>query len=77
MDWPGDVSDRKSHGEFFAYLAGNLISWQFRKQSTVARSATKAEYKSLVDVASELIWLKKVLVELGITSSPQARVFWY
>lgn len=41
----------------------------------MTRSSTEAEYKSLADAATELVWLKKVLVELGITTSSQAMVW--
>lgn len=61
----GDVLDRQSHGGFVVYYGGNLVSWQSKKQATVARSSTKAEYKSLVDVTSEALWVSKVLQELG------------
>lgn len=49
--------------------------WQSRKQPTVARSSTEAEYRSLADAASEVIWLKKVLAELGVKTSDQATLW--
>ncbi|GJZ54390.1 putative RNA-directed DNA polymerase [Tanacetum coccineum] len=51
------------------YLGSNLISWTARKQRTVSRSSTEAEYKALADTVAELTWLQALLHELGIRSS--------
>lgn len=40
---------------------GNIVSWQSKKQATIARSSTKVEYKSLADATSKALWVVKVL----------------
>jgi hypothetical protein len=57
-DWAGNVDDRRSTGGFAIYFRPNLISWSARKQPTVSRSSTEAEYKSLANATAEVIWVK-------------------
>jgi hypothetical protein len=44
----------------------NLIWWSARKQATVSRSITEAEYKSLANATAEVIWLQMIMQELGV-----------
>lgn len=54
---------------------GNLIFWCSRKQPTLSRSSTEAEYRSLADATSEVNWIETVLKELGIEIS-QPMMLW-
>lgn len=46
-DWKGDTIDRKSRTGYLIYVRGTLISWSSRKQNTLARSSTEAEYRAI------------------------------
>ncbi|XP_019175666.1 PREDICTED: uncharacterized protein LOC109170988 [Ipomoea nil] len=67
-DWAGCPIDRKSTSGFAVFLGSNLVSWLSRKQHTVARSSTEAEYKALADVAAEVTWIVSLLRELWLHS---------
>jgi len=48
----------------FSFGSG-AVSWSSKKQPTVALLSTKAEYKGVVIVACEIVWLQKLLSDLG------------
>jgi Reverse transcriptase (RNA-dependent DNA polymerase) len=69
-DWARCPDDRKSTTGFLIFLGCNLISWSSKKQPTVARSSTEAEYRSLAMAATEMVWLMSLLKELDIQLPP-------
>ncbi|KAI0523320.1 hypothetical protein KFK09_005715 [Dendrobium nobile] len=65
-DWASDSSDRKSISGFCSFLGPNLISWFVKKQVTVAKSSTEAEYRALSAATSDVIWLRRLVEELDL-----------
>ena len=48
-------------------LGSSLISWRSKKQTFVARSSSEAEYRALIDTTSELLCLRWLLKDLGVS----------
>ncbi|KAJ1686058.1 hypothetical protein LUZ63_017448 [Rhynchospora breviuscula] len=65
-DWAGCPDDRRSTTGFSIFLGGNLVSWSAKKQTTVSRSSTEAEYRSLALTCAEILWLQYLLHELRV-----------
>jgi hypothetical protein len=62
--WAGSVSDRKSTSGCCFSLGSTMISWQSRKQSSIALSMAEAEYIAACSASCEAIWLQKLLTAL-------------
>lgn len=60
----GDVVDGRSTGGMAFYLGANLITWQSRKQRTVALSSCEAEFMATAAAACQGLWLKNLLSEV-------------
>lgn len=64
-DWAGCPIDRRSYTGYAFLLSNGVISWDSRKQRTVALSSTEAEFMGMSDAAKEAIYLRSFLFQLG------------
>ncbi|KAM0961429.1 hypothetical protein ACFX2A_021177 [Malus domestica] len=74
-DWAGCVFDRHSTNGYCVYIGSNLISWSAKKQHTVARSSTEAEYRSLAHISAEITWICKIFNDIAFPLS-KVSVLW-
>jgi hypothetical protein len=61
----GDLETRKCTSGYVCFLSGAAISWSSRKQRTVALSTTEAEYMAITEARKEIVWLQRLLQEIG------------
>lgn len=74
-DWAGCPTTRRSTTGYCTFLGSNIISWCAKKQSTVARSSTEAEYRAMAHTAAELTWLGYILSDLRIFPPHPPKLF--
>ncbi|XP_059431493.1 secreted RxLR effector protein 161-like [Corylus avellana] len=74
-DWAGDPTDRRSTTGYCFLLGTSLISWHSKKQSAVARSSSEAEYHALADTTSELLRLRWLFSDMGVSQSTNSPIY--
>ncbi|BBH08684.1 ABC-2 type transporter family protein [Prunus dulcis] len=74
-DWAGNVTDRKSTSGYFTFVGGNLVTWRSKKQNVVALSSAEAEFRGMTKGICELLWLRKLLTELGYKPTSTMNLF--
>jgi len=65
-EYAGDKLDRRSTGGYAFLLAGAAISWQSKKQTTIAMSSCESEYTAMSFAAREATWLRGLLADYSL-----------
>ena len=47
-------------------LNGGVVSWKSSKQEMSVDSTTESEYNAASEAAKEAVWIKKLIIELGV-----------
>jgi len=68
-DWVGCVDTRQLTSGFVWMMGGGVICWRSKLQMIIALSSTEAEYVGATLAVQEVIWLRDLLRELGITGT--------
>nr|XP_043625618.1 secreted RxLR effector protein 161-like [Erigeron canadensis] len=65
-DYGGCKFDRKSTSGGCQFLGDRLVSWQCKKQTSVANSTCEAEYMAAGSCCSQVLWIQQQLRDYGL-----------
>ncbi|GJP34464.1 hypothetical protein CLOM_g18903 [Closterium sp. NIES-68] len=68
-------ADGTSIGGYVCLLGGGAVSWRSKKQNEVGFSSCETEYMALHHEAKEVVWLRRLLEELGVGQEEPTVVF--
>ena len=74
-DWAGDKVDRKSTTGYVIRFFGNVIYWKTRKQGSVTKSSTAAEYVALSEAVSEIKVIINLLKDFKIKIEKPVKIY--
>ncbi|KXJ62360.1 hypothetical protein RP20_CCG010799 [Aedes albopictus] len=74
-DWAGDHASRRSTTGFIFFFGSGPVAWASRRQTSVSLSSMEAEYIALSETCQELLWLRRLMADLGEDVSKATTVF--
>ena len=74
-DWAENPNGRKSTAGYLTFVGGNLVTWRSKKQKVVALSSADEEFRGIKSGLTEILWLRKLMTELGLMSQHSCKLF--
>lgn len=75
FDFSGDADDRRSTTGNIFILNGGPVSWRSQKQKCVTLSTAESEYIAASMATKEVVWLRRLLMEIGCQQNNSTPVF--
>ena len=76
-NWANDKDERKFTSGYAFILGGGAVSWYSKKQSCIALSTMESEYVVCSAAVPEVVWLRRFLQHLGVTTHAEDAVLLY
>ena len=74
-DFAGSIDDRASTSGYLMNMGSVAVSWSCKKQAIVTTSSAEAESISAWEAACEIVWLHRILQDLGISQVEATSLF--
>ncbi|CAI7880912.1 unnamed protein product [Closterium sp. NIES-53] len=68
-------ADGTSIGGYVCLFGGGAVSWRSKKQNEVGLSSCETEYMALHHGAKEVVWLRRLLEEIGVCQNEPTVIF--
>ncbi|CAI7912880.1 unnamed protein product, partial [Closterium sp. NIES-53] len=68
-------ADGTSIGGYVCLFGGGAVSWRSKKQNEVGLSSCETEYMALHHGAKEVVWLRRLLEEIGVCQKEPTVIF--
>jgi len=74
-DWASDIRHRRSVSGIGFKLAGGVVAYKTRVQSTVSTSSAEAEFQAASDAGKMALYIRSILDELGVPQENATCIF--
>lgn len=74
-NWGTCPDTRRSITDYCFFLGTSLISWKSKKQATVSKSSSEAEYRALAQATCEAQWLLYLLEDFQVKDTTPAVIY--
>ena len=61
LDWAGNPDEQKSTAGYVFSLGFGPVTWACKKQQALSLSSPEVEYRAVINVSKEALWLQHIL----------------